>query len=193
MRDAKLGPDAIHACKRDIRTGMWNPTQTWDFCANHPESLHQFLMIYTDRTGTPRSYREMDGYGCHTFSFWNDQKERFWVKFHIKACLGAKGLTMDEAKAVSAEDPNFLSRDLIVAINSGHYPKYKMYFQIMPEQEAFSSPDKQFIAFDSTKVWKHADYPLIELGEIVLNGNVTDHFCETEQVAFSPATFVPGK
>lgn len=189
VRDGKLGPDAIHACKRDIRTGMWNPTQTWDFCANHPESLHQFMMIYTDRTGTPRSFREMDGYGCHTFSFVNENQERFWVKFHIKSCLGAKGLTMEEAKIVAGEDPNFLSSDLIVAINEGNFPKWKMYYQVMPEEDGYQNSS---IAFDPTKVWKHSDYPLIEVGEIELNENVLDHFCETEQVAFSPSNIVPG-
>lgn len=29
VRDAKLGPDAVHAFKRDPRTGMWNPTQVF--------------------------------------------------------------------------------------------------------------------------------------------------------------------
>jgi catalase len=31
-------------------------------------------------------------------------------------------------------------------------------------------------------VWKHADYPLIELGTIELNRNPTDYFSEVEQV-----------
>lgn len=183
-----MGPDAIHSCKRDPRTNMKNVTQTWDFCANHPESLHQFLMIYSDRSGTPLSYRHMDAYGCHTFSFINANKERFWVKFHIKSVLGARGFTMNEAKIVAGEDPGFLTRDLVDAIQKGQFPKWKMYCQIMSEEEGYSRP----FTFDPTKVWKHADYPLIEIGEIEINKNIDDYFCETEQVAFSPANVVPG-
>jgi catalase len=111
-RDAKIGPDAIHAFKRDPRTGMWNPTQTWDFILHHPESLHQTMMIYTDRGGCPMSYRYMHAWGCNTYSFYNANKERVWVKFHLVSCQGAKGLDQVQAKILAGEDPNFLSRDL---------------------------------------------------------------------------------
>lgn len=83
VRDAKPGPDQVHAFKRDPRTGMWNPTQTWDYVATHPEGLHQMAMIYTDTIGTPMSFRYMDCYGCNTYSLINDKNERFWVKFHL--------------------------------------------------------------------------------------------------------------
>ncbi len=46
--------------------------------------------------------------------------------------------------------------------------------------------------FDLTKVWPHADYPLIEVGEMELNRNPDNFFAETEQAAFSPANIVPG-
>ena len=113
VRDPKLGPDAIHACKRDARNGMKNPDTLWDFCANHPEGLHQFLMIFSNRVGTPMSCRNMNGYGCHTFSFINAQNKRFWCKFHLKPLQeGRKGLTEEEAKLIAGEDPNYLTRDL---------------------------------------------------------------------------------
>lgn len=189
VRDAKLGPDAVHACKRDPRTGMKNPDMLWDFCANHPEGLHQFLMIFSDRGGTPLSYRNMDAYGCHTFSFINDSNERFWCKFHLKPQQsGRKGLTSEEAKLLAGEDPNYLTRDLYMAIQNQQFPKWKMFCQIMSEKEGYEKP----FTFDPTKVWKHSEYPLIEIGTIELNEVVTDFHNETEQVAFSPANFVPG-
>jgi catalase len=170
---------------------MKNPTQLWDFCCNHPEGLHQFLMIYSDRIGTPMSYRTMDAYGCHTFSFINSKNEKFWVKFHILSQVAAerKGLTAEEAILLSGQDLNFLTRDLYTSIEKGDYPKWKMFFQVMNEEEGYA---KANIAFDPTKIWKHDDYPLIEIGEIELNQNVKDFYCETEQAAFSPATLVPG-
>ena len=51
------------------------------------------LMVYSNRDGTPLSYRHMNAYGCNTFSFVNEKKERVWVKFHIISQLGGKGLT----------------------------------------------------------------------------------------------------
>jgi len=188
VRDAKMGPDAVHAFKRDPRTGFRNPSQIWDFVANHPESIHQTLMIFSDRDGTPISFRKMHGYGCHTFSFVNRNKQRFWVKFHLISQQGVGGFTQTEAKLVAGEDPNFLGKDLHDAIEAKNFPKWKLCCQIMTEEEGYRDP----WTFDPTKIWKHSDYPLIEIGEIELNKNPVDHFTEVEQVAFSPANVVPG-
>jgi catalase len=46
--------------------------------------------------------------------------------------------------------------------------------------------------FDITKVWYHKDFPLIEVGELVLNRNPSNYFAEVEQAAFTPAHVVPG-
>jgi len=187
-RDMKVGPDGVHAFKRDPRTGLWNPTQTWDFINNHPESLFQALMIYSDDYGTPSSYRTMNAFGCNTFSMVNDQGERFWVKFHILSETGLKGFDLDESKRISGEDPNALSRDLHNAIEDGSFPRWKFAFQAMPEKDGY---EKSY-AFDCTKIWSREDYPLIDLGVIELNRNPINYFAEVEQVAFSPANVVPG-
>ena len=57
-----------------------------------------------------------------------------------------------------------------------------------PEQ----AQDYRFDIFDITKVWPHADFPLIEIGKMVLNRNPENYFAEVEQAAFSPGNFVPG-
>ena len=64
-----------------------------------------------------------------------------------------------------------------------------MYVQIMPEADADKTP---YNPFDLTKVWPHADYPLIEVGEMELNRNADNYFAEVEQAAFSPSNVVPG-
>src|ERR1700737_551743 len=46
--------------------------------------------------------------------------------------------------------------------------------------------------FDLTKVWPHADYPLIEVGVLELNRNPENFFAEVEQAAFAPTNIVPG-
>ena len=46
--------------------------------------------------------------------------------------------------------------------------------------------------FDLTKVWPHNDYPLLEVGRLVLDRNPDNYFADVEQAAFDPANFVPG-
>ncbi len=59
----------------------------------------------------------------------------------------------------------------------------------MPERDAEKT---SYNPFDLTKVWPHAEYPLIEIGVMELNRNPDNYFAEIEQVAFSPSNVVPG-
>jgi catalase len=52
----------------------------WDFWTLSPESAHQVTILMSDR-GTPRTWRNMNGYSSHTFSCVNAGGERFWVKY----------------------------------------------------------------------------------------------------------------
>ncbi len=52
--------------------------------------------------------------------------------------------------------------------------------------------DYRFNPFDLTKIWPHADYPLIEVGRLTLDRNLTDFHTEMEQAAFEPNNLVPG-
>jgi len=53
--------------------------------------------------------------------------------------------------------------------------------QIMPFADAKAY---RFNPFDLTKVWLHGDNPLIEVGKLTLDRNVTDFHTEIEQAAF---------
>src|SRR6185436_12134086 len=79
VRDPYKFSDFIHTQKRDPRSNLRNPTAMWDFWSLSPESLHQVTILFSDR-GVPKSYRHMHGFGSHTYSFWNNDGERFWVK-----------------------------------------------------------------------------------------------------------------
>ncbi|GGD33349.1 catalase [Franconibacter daqui] len=188
LRDPLKFPDLNHVVKRDPRTNLRNPTYKWDFFSLQPETVHQLTIDFSDR-GLPRSYREMHGFGSHTFSFINANNERFWVKFHLRSEQGIHNLMDDDAKRLIAEDRESAQRDLFESIEKGDFPRWKFYVQIMPEAEASQTP---YNPFDLTKVWPHADYPLIEVGVLELNRNPDNYFAEVEQVAMSPANVVPG-
>jgi catalase len=50
----------------------------------------------------------------------------------------------------------------------------------------------KFNPFDLTKVWPHADFPLIQVGKMVLNKNPDNYFAQIEQLSFAPSTLIPG-
>ena len=188
IRDGMKFPDLNHVLKRDVTTNMHNPQSKWDFWTLSPESFHQVTIVMSDR-GIPASYRNMDGFGSHTFAMYNSKNERVWVKFHLKTCQGIKNYTDAEAAYVRGKDPDSGQNDLYNAIEKGYYPKWKMYIQVMTEEQAKHHRDNPF---DLTKVWSHKEYPLIEVGTLCLNRNVENYYAEVEQAAFSPASFVDG-
>jgi catalase len=167
---------------------MRSANNNWDFWTSLPEALHQVTIIMTDR-GIPRSFRHMHGFGSHTYSFISPKNERFWVKFIFKTMQGIQNLTDSEAAAVVGRDRESNQRDLYESIEKGDFPRWKLFVQIMEEKSAGCY---HINPFDLTKVWPHADYPLIEVGVMELNRNPDNFFADTEQAAFSPANVVPG-
>lgn len=55
IRDSILFPDAIHAQKRNPKTGLKDANAFWDFMAHTPETAHALLMTFGDR-GIPFRY-----------------------------------------------------------------------------------------------------------------------------------------
>jgi catalase len=188
IRDASQFSDFIHSQKRLPDTGMRSNDMQWDFWTLVPASAHQVTILMSDR-GTPRTFRNMNGYSSHTYSWMNAAGERFWVKYHFKTVQGIETFTVDEANAMASEDPDFHRRDLWRSIADGDFPEWTLEMQIMPFEEAASY---RFNPFDLTKVWPHSDYPPITVGRMVLDRNPENHFAEVEQAAFSPSNLVPG-
>jgi catalase len=71
----------------------------------------------------PASYRRMNDFGSHTFSFINAKNERYWVKFHFTSHQGIKNLTDAEAEAIVGKNSESHQCDLLESIENGDYPK----------------------------------------------------------------------
>ena len=188
IKDAKKFPDFIHTQKRVPKTNLKSATMMWDFWSLNPESLHQVLILMSDR-GTPHGYRHMHGFGSHTFSMINAANERVWVKFHLKTKQGIKNFSHDEAVKMKGENPDFAQEDLVDAIENGNFPKWTMYIQVMTEEQA---KEFRWNPFDVTKVWFQDEFPLIEVGEMELNEIPVNYFAHVEQSTFSPSNLVNG-
>ncbi|MGR3721729.1 catalase [Abyssibius alkaniclasticus] len=188
VRDPLKFPDFIHTQKRHPRTNLRSPNAMWDFWSLSPEALHQVTILMSDR-GLPQTPMQMNGYGSHTYSFWNDDGERFWVKFHFKTLQGHAHYTNDEGNAIIGQTREGYQEALFGGIEAGNFPKWRVCVQIMPEMDAEKT---EYNPFDLTKVWPHGDYPLIDVGVMELNRNADNYFAEIEQAAFSPSNIVPG-
>lgn len=185
LRDPINFPDLAHAVKKDPRTNIPNGKRPFQFWARLPQAFHQLTILMSDR-GLPYSYRHMHGFGSHTLGFYNDKNELVWVKWHLKTNQGIKNLTDDEASRL----PVFhAQKDLVDAIDAENYPSWTVQLQVMTAKEA----DTYAInPFDLTKIWPHADFPLINIGKLELNKNVSNYFVEVEQAALNPGNFVTG-
>ncbi len=188
IRDVHNFSDLNRAVKRDPRTGRRSAQNNWDFWTLLPETFHQTTIVMSDR-GIPASFRNMHFFGEHTYSFYNAKNERVWCKFHFKTQQGIRNLTDEEAERIAGMDREYHGKDLYDAIERGDFPRWTLYVQIMTEEQARNHYENPF---DITKIWRHAEYPLIEVGELVLDRNPENYFAEVEQAAFTPAHVVPG-
>lgn len=178
----------VHSQKRNPSTNLNDLNMFWDFLTLRPESLHMFLLIFSDR-GIPDGYRHMPGFGIHTFQVINEQDESHFIRFHFIPDEGIKNLRSEEARRIAGADPDYATRDLYNAIEAGRYPSWTVSIQVLTIDDVKNA---RFDPFDVTKVIPLDEYPLHLIGRFVLNKNPTNYFAEIEQLAYSPANLVPG-
>lgn len=188
VKDPEKFPALMLAQSRDVTTNLKSITAMWDFWSSNPESLHYLLMLMSDR-GNPLGYRHMHGYGNHTFSMVNDAGQRVWVKFHFRSQQGIRNLSDSEANQHIVHSPDFFQEDLCHSLQSADFPKWKMYVQVMTEEQAKSY---RWNPFDATKVWFHDEYPLQEVGILEFSEMPNSYFNHVELAVFTPANLIEG-
>jgi len=192
IQDAIKFPDLIHSVKEEPDRGFPQAASAhdtfWDFISLTPEAMHMVMWQMSDRT-IPRSMRMMEGFGVHTFRLVNSAGQSTYVKFHWRPKLGSQSVVWDEALKINGADPDYHRRDLWNAIAEGNFPEWTLYIQHF--DEAFAR-NFEFDVLDSTKIIPEEQVPLTEVGRMVLDRNVDNHFAETEQVAFCTTHVVPG-
>ena len=192
IQDAIKFPDLVHAVKMEADRGFPQAGSAhdtfWDFVGLMPETMHMIMWAMSDRT-IPRTLRNIEGFGVHTFRLINAKGEGRFVKFHWKPVLGLESTTWDEAVKLAGADPDFHRRDLFEAIDSGNFPAWDLGFQVFDEAFAASLP---YDVLDATKLIPEELVPVEIVGRMTHNRNVDNFFAETEQVAFLPTNVVPG-
>jgi catalase len=188
VRDPMKFPHFIRSQKRLPDSGLRDNHMQWDFWTNNPETAHQVTYLMGPR-GLPRTWRQMNGYGSHTYMWVNAVGEKFWVKYHFHTRQGMAFFSNAEAQQMAGLDADYHRRDLFDAIARHEFPQWVLSVQVMPYADA---PAYCINPFDLTKTWPHKDYPLIEVGTMTLDRNPENFFAQIEQAAFSPGNTVPG-
>lgn len=186
IRDAIKFPDMVHAFKPDPRTNLDDDSRRFDFFSHVPEATRTLTELYSD-SGTPASYREMDGNGVHAYKLINAKGEVHYVKFRWKSLQGINNLDPKQVVEVQGRDYSHMTHDLVDHINKGDYPKWDLYVQVLKPEDLAKF---DFDPLDATKIWPGV--PERKVGQMVLNRNPSNVFQETEQVAMAPSNLVPG-
>jgi catalase len=190
IRDTIKFPDMVHSLKPDPVTNRQDPNRIFDFMAHHPESIHMWTHLFSNK-GTPRTLRGMDGNGVHAYKFINNNGDVRYVKFRWKSMQPDMGLSAKEAQEVQGKDFSHLTNDLYMAINKQNYPSWEL-VGLMMNPSDMNTLD--FNPLDATKDWS-CEMTVVtckKFGKMTLNGVPKNFFQFTEQVAFSPAVFIPG-
>ncbi|KAI9261636.1 catalase-like domain-containing protein [Phascolomyces articulosus] len=192
IQDAIKFPDLIHAGKMEPDTdtpqaGTAHET-AYDFFAEFPETLHTVMWVLSPR-GIPRSLRQVEGFGIHTFRLVTADGNSVFCKFHWKPAQGVSNLLWDEAQKIAGKNSDFHRDDLYTAINRGDFPSWELGVQIIPAEDEFKY---DFDLLDPTKLVPEDLVPVTKLGRMVLNRNVDNFFSETEQVTMHPGHLVNG-
>ncbi len=192
IQDAIKFPDLIHSVKMEADRGFPQAASAhdtfWDFISLMPESSHMILWAMSDRT-IPRTLRNIEGFGIHTFRLVNAAGQSTFVKFHWKPKQGLASTCWDEAVKIAGADPDFHRRDLFEAIQRGDFPEWELGLQTFDQAFADALP---FDVLDPTKIIPEEILPVRLVGRMVLDRWPDNFFAETEQVAYCPANIVPG-
>jgi catalase len=188
VREPWHGVDNIRSQQRDPASFLIDYSTWLDFLAGVPESMHAGTMLLSDH-GTPKGWRYMNGFGCHTFSWINEQGESTYGKYHWLSQQGTVNMTMDEATKLCGQDPDFAKRDLWQHIAGGGKCEWQLCVQTMTQSQADGA---DFDPFDVTKVWPRRQFGMQPVGTLTLDRNPQNYFRDVEQVAFSPGSLVPG-
>ena len=188
IRDALKFPDMVHSLKPDPVTNRQDGGRIFDFMSNTPESVHMLTFLFSP-WGIPANYRQMEGSGVNTYKWVNQHGDAQLVKYHWTPKQGVKNLTQPEADAIQATNFNHATQDLFDHIEAGNFPEWEFSVQLMPDGE---HPELDFDPLDDTKLWPEDQFPLLPIGNMVLNRNPENYFAEVEQVAFGTGVLVDG-
>ncbi|EGG08485.1 uncharacterized protein MELLADRAFT_34897, partial [Melampsora larici-populina 98AG31] len=149
------------------QTHLKDPNMYWDYLGSHPESLYEFVRVFTD-LGTPDGFVNMDAWAGHSYQW-------VYVKIVAISQQGVHNLTASAATHIPGTNPDYATQDLYQCIDQGQFPLWKLLAQVLTPAEAEKF---KYNVLDVTKEWPIDMVPPHEIGEFVLNQNPEIYFAE---------------
>ncbi|KAI9020355.1 catalase [Hyaloraphidium curvatum] len=185
-------PDLVHALKPEPKMEMPQAATAhdsfWDFISQKPESTHMVMWILSDRT-VPRTLRNIQGFGVHTFVLQNEQGDETFVKFHWIPEQGLESNLWDEQQKTAGKDPDFQRRDFYDNINRGVFPAWEFGVQVVKPEDAEKF---DFDLLDPTKIIPESLVTVHKIGRMVIDKAPDEFFTQVEQSGFAPSRVPPG-
>lgn len=188
VRDAIRFPESIKAFLPSPVNNLIDPERFWRFIASAPESTNFLVRLYSD-AGTVKSLRHIPGHSVNTFVWRNAHGIRTYVKYHWIPSAGIQYIDRHEAAKLAGDNPDYAGQDLYDTLAAGKTVEYRLCVQLMNPADEASLP---YDPLDDTKVWDERQYPLIEVGHLVLNRNPDNYMEQVEKIAFSPSNLLDG-
>ncbi|KAJ7733234.1 catalase, partial [Mycena maculata] len=190
LRDPTKFPLFIHSQKRDPVTNLPDSTIQWDYWSQNQESIFQVMILFSHQG----SKYIMDGFGGLSFGGLTYKwvtADGLWhyVKIRVVSQQGIRNFNASEAKQMVTDNLDWNTEELSQRIASGQFPAWNVSIQTMTYED---SQKFKYDVNDLTKVWPEDEFPLLDVGQIVLNQNPQNWFAEIEQLSFSPGNMPPG-
>ena len=113
IRDPITFPHFIRSQKRLPGCGLRSNHMPWDFWTLNPEWAHQVTYLMGERD-SPKTWRQMSGYGSHTYMWIKETGVKSSVKYHFHADQGVEDLVGAEANRNAGEDVDFHRSEVLL-------------------------------------------------------------------------------
>ncbi|GMA35727.1 hypothetical protein GCM10025876_19310 [Demequina litorisediminis] len=160
IRDGIKFPDFIRSQKRLPGSHLRDNDMQWDFWTLQPESAHQVTWLMGER-GLPARGARCRATARTPTSGRTPKASASGSSTTSRASRACTASRSRRRARLAGSDADHHIRDLYEHIEAGDFPKWDLHVQVMPYEDAKTY---RFNPFDLTKVWPHADYPLIPVG-----------------------------
>lgn len=186
VRDPAKFPPLFQSQGRDPVTNFGNPDAAFNYFPENPETMNLFLRIFSS-AGTSKGWIHTNAWSTNTYRWYKSDGTWSYVRINLEAKQEVSNFSAAEQSQIT--DPSYGARELYTSIQSGQFPRWTMFSQVLSPKDA---ENFRYNVLDDTKEWPASLVAPQEIGILELNKNPDNYLNDVEKLAFSPANVVPG-
>ncbi|WP_145361441.1 catalase, partial [Staphylococcus epidermidis] len=110
------------------------------FWTRLPQPVHQ-LTILISHTPIPKAFPNIHPFPSHTYSIYNHKPQPLSVKYHFPTQQPIQNYTHHQPPKILPIHTHSSHTHLYNPIQNPHYPKSKIYIQLITHQQSKNHPD----------------------------------------------------